>query len=87
MKSQIYIACELVQAEPMNECDFITKVKAQQLKPFEKIILKKNNGYKVHYQDNQIAWIPSNLFESFFRALSRNENSLLAKSLIESNDK
>jgi hypothetical protein len=87
MKSQIYIACELVQAETMNECDFIAKVKGQQLKPFEKIILKKNNGYKVQYQDNQIAWIPSNLFESFFRPLSGNENSLLAKSLIESNDK
>jgi hypothetical protein len=87
MKSTIYISCEVVTAEKMNECDFITKVKGQQLKPFEKIILKKNNGYKVQYQDNQIAWVPSNLFESFFRTLSGNENSLLANSLIKSNDK
>lgn len=87
MKSTIYISCEVVTAHQMNECDFITMVKGQKLKPFEKIILKKNDGYAVTYQDDQTAWIPSSLFNSFFRPLSEKENSLIAKSLIQSNDK
>lgn len=86
MKSNIFIACELVQAEQMTELDFVMNVKCERLTKHQKSLFI-GIGYKVTYQDGQYAWIPKDLFEKFFRPISENENSLIAKSLIDSNDK
>lgn len=86
MKSQIYISCEIVHAEKISELDFVTKVKGEKLDRYNKLLFR-GEGFKVTYQDNQVAYIPEELFTQFFRPLSPNENALVTKSIIESNDK
>lgn len=86
MKSQIYISCEIVHAEKISELDFLIKVKNEFI-PKKSIHLFNGDGFMVTYQDNQVAYIPKELFIKFFRPLSENENTLLTNSLIQCNDK
>lgn len=72
-----YIACKIVQAEPMQELKFSTEVR-----PSATTIAvdKEGNsraGYKVRYPDGYESWSPALAFENSHREILASELELL----------
>jgi len=70
MKS--YIGAKIIQAEPMDECTFLSTVKNQDVTNRE-----TRPGYKVKYPDGYTSWSPQEVFERAYREIPDNEKALI----------
>jgi hypothetical protein len=60
-----YLGVKIIQAEPINECAFINKVKNQDVLQD----LEDRPGYKVVYEDGYVSWSPKEVFEKAYRRI------------------
>lgn len=80
-----YLSCEVVQAEPMSELDFIKQVKLERPDRLQKLLLR-GEGYKVTYSDRVVTWVAKETFERFFREINQEEEKLIVQSVISTNE-
>lgn len=86
MKTKIFIACEIVHAEPMTELDYVKNVKKEKPDRLQKLLLR-DEGYKVSYSDHLVTWMPKEFFEGFFRPLSAAEEKTIIENVISRHDR
>lgn len=55
-----YIGTKIIQAEPMNEVTFYTKVKNQPYEPNQ----ETREGYRVKHDNGYESWSPKHVFEA-----------------------
>ena len=67
-----YIGTKIIQAEPMDDCTFLSTVKKQD-------VTNKypREGYKVRYPDGYLSWSPKSVFENAYREISNDEWGLI----------
>lgn len=70
MKS--YLGSKIIQAEPMDECTFLEKIKNQDVSNRE-----TRAGYKVIYPDGYVSWSPKEVFEIAYREITEEEQSII----------
>lgn len=70
MKS--YIGAKIIQAEPMDECTFLSSMKGQDVTNRE-----TREGYKVVYPDGYTSWSPKHVFETAYREVTEGEKDLM----------
>jgi hypothetical protein len=67
-----YIGSKIIQAEFMDECSFLEKIKGEDVKNRE-----TRSGYKVCYPDGYISWSPQEVFETAYREITKAEFKLI----------
>ena len=60
-----YLGVKIIHAELMSECEFISKVKNEEIQKNQ----DDRPGYKVTYEDEYISWSPKEVFEKAYRRI------------------
>lgn len=68
-----YIGAKIIQAEPMDNHNFVVRCKGGNIPEYE-----NSEGYKVVYPDGYVSWSPKNVFEEAYREISAKERALIS---------
>lgn len=74
MRQKLYIGCQFVKAEQMDECTFLEQFKNEDVSNRE-----TEPGYLVIYPDGYKSWFPSEVFETAYREVVRGEVELFTQ--------
>lgn len=68
-----YIVTQIVQAEPMDEFEFLREYRPNEPLPGR----VEKPGYRVVHADGYVSWFSQSVFEEVFRLISNDEKELI----------